>query len=68
MSGLLTYARGTKRIPYLEENMGALRVKLTDEDASTIRAQVLKVELHGERYVGFLEHYSFGETPPLAAA
>lgn len=58
---------GTKNIKYLEENMGALKVDLTDAEAQTIRDQVEKIELHGERYVGFLEHYSFGDTPPLEA-
>ncbi|KAL1890215.1 hypothetical protein Sste5346_008369 [Sporothrix stenoceras] len=58
---------GTKNIKYLEENMGSLKVNLTDSEAKTIRDQVEKIELHGERYVGFLEHYSFGETPELEA-
>lgn len=47
--------------------MGSLKVTLTDAETRTIRDQVEKIELHGERYVGFLEHYSFGETPSLDA-
>ncbi|KIH95177.1 aldo-keto reductase [Sporothrix brasiliensis 5110] len=58
---------GTKKVKYLEENMASLKVTLTDAEAKTIRDQVEKIELQGERYVGVLEHYSFGETPPLGA-
>jgi hypothetical protein len=47
--------------------MDSLKVNLTDAEVKAIRDQVEKIELHGERYVGFLEHYSFGETPPLEA-
>ena len=38
---------------------------LTDGESKTIRDQVEKIELQGERYAGFLEAYSFGDTPPL---
>lgn len=48
--------------------MDALKVALTDGESKAIHDQVEKIELHGERYVGFLEHYSFGETPPLNEA
>lgn len=47
--------------------MDSLKVALTNAEAKTIRDQVETIELHGERYVGFLEHYSFGETPLLEA-
>ncbi|CAK7222152.1 hypothetical protein SBRCBS47491_004772 [Sporothrix bragantina] len=58
---------GTKNTKYLQENVDSIKVVLTEEESKTIRAQVEKIELHGERYVGFLETYSFGETPPLEA-
>ncbi|OAA57407.1 Aldo/keto reductase [Niveomyces insectorum RCEF 264] len=59
---------GTKRIKYLEENMAALNVDLTEEDVKSIREQVNKNKSVGKRYAGFLEHYSLGETPPLTEA
>ena len=41
---------GTKKIKYLEENLGALNVKLTDEENDEIRKAVERAEVHGERY------------------
>lgn len=41
---------GTKRVRYLEDNLGALDVKLTDADAEHIRAEVAAVPIVGERY------------------
>jgi aryl-alcohol dehydrogenase-like predicted oxidoreductase len=41
---------GTKRVRYLEDNMGALRVKLTDGDRKNIAQRLSKIEVVGERY------------------
>ncbi len=41
---------GTKRVRYLEENMGALNVKLTDSDLKEINARLAQIEVFGERY------------------
>ena len=41
---------GTKRIRYLEENMGALNVKLTESDLKEIKARFAQIEVFGERY------------------
>jgi aryl-alcohol dehydrogenase-like predicted oxidoreductase len=41
---------GTKRVRYLEENMGALGVKLTESDLKEIRARFARIEVVGERY------------------
>src|SRR5467141_1608154 len=41
---------GTKRVRYLEENMGALNVKLTESDLKEIRARLAPIEVFGERY------------------
>jgi len=41
---------GTKRVRYLEENMGALKVKLTESDLKEINARLAQVEVFGERY------------------
>ncbi len=41
---------GTKRIPYLEENVGALDVVLTDDDLAALAAAVPREAVVGERY------------------
>jgi aryl-alcohol dehydrogenase-like predicted oxidoreductase len=41
---------GTKRVRYLEENMGAAGVKLTESDLKEIEARVAQIEVVGERY------------------
>ncbi len=41
---------GTKRVRYLEENMGALNVKLTQSDLKEINARLAQIEVFGERY------------------
>src|SRR5436309_8177816 len=41
---------GTKRVRYLEENMGALGVKLTERDLSEIAARCAQIPVIGERY------------------
>jgi aryl-alcohol dehydrogenase-like predicted oxidoreductase len=41
---------GTKRVRYLEENMGAFSVKLTESDLKEISARLAQIEVFGERY------------------
>jgi aryl-alcohol dehydrogenase-like predicted oxidoreductase len=41
---------GTKRLRYLEDNMGALRVRLTAADLQEIREHVATIPVTGERY------------------
>jgi len=41
---------GTKRVRYLEDNMGALNVKLTDADLHKISAKLAEFQIAGERY------------------
>jgi aryl-alcohol dehydrogenase-like predicted oxidoreductase len=41
---------GTKRVRYLEENMGALKVKLTESDLKEINARFAQMDVFGERY------------------
>jgi len=40
---------GTRQIKYLEENVGALKVELTDEETKYIRETAEKAEVFGER-------------------
>jgi aryl-alcohol dehydrogenase-like predicted oxidoreductase len=41
---------GTKRVRYLEENMGALNVSLTASDLKNIAARLAQIQVVGERY------------------
>lgn len=56
---------GTKKIKYLEENLEALNVKLSDSEEKEIRALVDKAEVHGGRYPEAFAAYCFADTPPL---
>jgi aryl-alcohol dehydrogenase-like predicted oxidoreductase len=56
---------GTKKIKYLEENLGALNVKLTKEEEQEIRALVENAEVHGGRYPEMMAGNLFGDTPAL---
>ncbi|KAL8700539.1 MAG: hypothetical protein Q9201_005390 [Fulgogasparrea decipioides] len=56
---------GTKKIKYLEENVGALEVKLSDEEDREIRQAVQRAEVHGERYPPAMALSLFADTPPL---
>ena len=41
---------GTKRVRYLEENMGALKVTLTASDLKNIATRLAQIQVVGERY------------------
>jgi aryl-alcohol dehydrogenase-like predicted oxidoreductase len=41
---------GTKRVRYLEDNMGALQVVLTESDRKNIAARLASIQVVGERY------------------
>ena len=41
---------GTKRVRYLEENMGALDVTLTENDPKNIAERLALIQVIGERY------------------
>ena len=56
---------GTKKIKYLEENMGALEVKLTKEEEQEIRKVVDSAEVHGSRYPESFMSRCFADTPEL---
>lgn len=46
---------GTKKIKYLDENLGALDVKLTPEEIAEMREIVDAAEVHGARYSAALK-------------
>ena len=41
---------GTKRLKYLEDNMGALKVRLSKSDLQKIDQEFKEIPVHGERY------------------
>ncbi|KAK5456099.1 hypothetical protein LTS15_005418 [Exophiala xenobiotica] len=54
---------GTKKIKYLEENLGALNVKLTREEKLEIRQAIESAEVSGNRYPPAMQAYNFMDTP-----
>jgi aryl-alcohol dehydrogenase-like predicted oxidoreductase len=56
---------GKKKIKYVEENLGALDVKLTKEEEKEIRDLVEKAEVHGSRYAAAALGHLFADTPSL---
>lgn len=56
---------GTKKIKYLEENHGALEVKLTPEELKEIRDLIAAAEVHGSRYPEQMTAALFADTPAL---
>ena len=56
---------GTKKIKYLEENLGALNVKLSSSENAEIRKAVESAEVHGQRYPEQMSAKLFGNTPEL---
>ncbi|KAL3417972.1 putative aldo/keto reductase [Phlyctema vagabunda] len=56
---------GTKKIKYLEENIGALFVELTDEEAAEVRAAIERAEVVGTRVAAHLMDALVMDTPPL---
>ncbi|KAH7379040.1 NADP-dependent oxidoreductase domain-containing protein [Cadophora sp. MPI-SDFR-AT-0126] len=58
---------GTKKIKYLEENLGALKLELSKEEEAEIRKLVDAAEVHGGRYPEAMKDQCFADTPALNA-
>jgi len=58
---------GTKKIKYLEENLGALEIKLTPEENQEMRKMIESAEVHGTRYPEDFMFTLFADTPELGA-
>lgn len=56
---------GTKKIKYLEENLGALDVKLSAEEEKEIRGFIEGAEVYGLRYPEVMVGHLFADTPKL---
>jgi hypothetical protein len=55
----------TKKVKYLEDNLGALNVRLSPEENAEIRRAVDAAEVHGERYEARMTSSLLADTPPL---
>ena len=58
---------GTKKIKYLEENLGAYNVSLTEEENREVRRAIDNAEVTGTRVAGHLMGDLIMDTPPLAS-
>ncbi|PNP50549.1 hypothetical protein THARTR1_08765 [Trichoderma harzianum] len=56
---------GTKRIKYYDENMGALRLNISDEENVEIRKAIDKATIIGDRYPPGWSVSLFADTVPL---
>ena len=54
---------GTKKLKYLEENWGAVRVVLEDGEKEEVDEAVQRADVRGGRYPEALSIKLFGETP-----
>ncbi|KAI0065910.1 Aldo/keto reductase [Artomyces pyxidatus] len=59
---------GTKKVKYLEENLGALKIKLSDEEVKAVRqlAEKAQEDLPGARYPEYMIKLEYSDTPALA--
>lgn len=57
---------GTKKIKYLEENLGAYEVSLTEEENMEVRRAIDNAEVTGTRVAEHLMGALIMDTPPLA--
>ena len=58
---------GTTNLKRLEENVGALHIKLTKEEDQEIRKTSEAAEVSGGRYPESFASALFADTPPLGA-
>ncbi|EHK45977.1 uncharacterized protein TrAtP1_013055 [Trichoderma atroviride] len=56
---------GTKKIKYLDENMGAANVTLTKDEEAEIRKAIDETEVIGGRYADEMSGHLFADTPAL---
>ncbi|KAL7948628.1 Aldo/keto reductase [Trichoderma barbatum] len=56
---------GTKKIKYLEENLGAVNVVLSKDEEAEIRKAIYETEVIGGRYSSAYSDHLFADTPAL---
>lgn len=55
---------GTKKVGYLEENLRALEVRLSEAEVEEVRRAVEGAEVHGARYPEGMAALLFRDSPP----
>lgn len=58
----------TKSIKYAEENLGALKIKLSPEDIKAIRQAITEAEIPGDQYPAAYMKALYADTPELPKA
>jgi aryl-alcohol dehydrogenase-like predicted oxidoreductase len=53
---------GTRQLKYLEENLGSLKVELSDREVKEIREVAEKADVIGESYMASMVPYLFADT------
>lgn len=56
---------GTKKVKYLDENLGALKVQLSDTEVKELREAIEKAEVKGARYAEGIPGTLYADTPEL---
>ena len=56
---------GTKKVKYLEENLGALKVRVSEEEDGEIRRAIDGAVVHGIRYPEAFSAALFADSPAL---
>ncbi|KAL3691723.1 hypothetical protein R1sor_005374 [Riccia sorocarpa] len=56
---------GTTKLKNLEENIGALKIKLTPEEIKAVEDAVPVEEVKGDRYADMSKTWKFNSSPPL---
>lgn len=58
---------GTKQLQFLEENMQALQISLSQDEIDTIGSHCARLETMGDRYPKLMTKDLFADTPPVGS-
>lgn len=64
----MSQTNSTKNIKYAEENLAALKIKLSPEDIKLIREAIVETELTGDHYPAGMMEQLYGDTPEPSQA
>lgn len=65
-SALNLHSPGTTKIERLDENLGALKIQLSNEEEQAIRKACEEAEIHGDRYPQAMAAALFADTPAMS--
>ena len=58
---------GTKQLQFLEENMQALQISLSQNEIDTIGSHCARLQTMGDRYPQLMTKDLFADTPPVGS-